>query len=333
LVAKPVSAAVFSTLLSPFDRELAAVKAVAVGVSGGPDSLALAYLLAAWAEPRGIMVHALTVDHALRAGSAAEAKAVACVLKPLNITHNILKWGGRKPKTRIMESARAARYKLMAEYCSRHEIKHLFLAHHMDDQAETFLLRLAAGSGLDGLAGMKPLSRHRELSIIRPFLSVSKDQLITTCRHNKLPFIKDPSNSLDRYARPRLRKTWQALSSEGLTSKRLVVTASRLARAQKSLDEITDIEYKNSLIEFNSKRSVFKLSRFNVLVEEVQFRVLVKAVKALRPDQNYMPRMEKIEALFADLISPEPFRKRTLGGLIFERNDRRDSLTILIEKP
>ena len=333
MAAKPVTLAGFSTIVDSLAVATDSVKAVAVGFSGGPDSTALAYLLAVWAAPRGIAVHALSVDHGLRKGSAAEAKASGRVLKPYGVVHQILRWAGRKPKTRIMEEARKARYRLMTDYCVRHGIRHLFLAHHMDDQAETFLIRLAAGSGLDGLAGMKPVSHYHDILLLRPFLDTAKEDLVATCRAHKLAFVKDPSNSRDRFARPRLRKARAVLEEEGLTSKRLAVTAMRLARAQKSLDQLAEKEYKNSIINKNSKRTVFKLSEFNGLVEEVRFRVLVRAIRDLRPGADYMPRMEKIEALFSDLISPGVFRKRTLGGLIFERDDRKDTLSIFVEKP
>ncbi|MCC7305428.1 MAG: tRNA lysidine(34) synthetase TilS [Alphaproteobacteria bacterium] len=295
-------------------------KRVAVALSGGPDSMALACLLAEWGAANGVEVHALTVDHGLRKESAKEAKQVAAWVKGWPVKHKILKWTGRKPKTRLMEEARAARYLLMVEYCRGQKIKYLFLAHHQDDQAETFLLRLAAGSGLDGLAGMKPVQDTAHgIILLRPFLKVSKEDLILTCHFKKISYVKDPSNETERFARPRLRKARKVLEEEGLSSKRLAVTAARLARAQKALDGIADKSFKTITLENNTKRIVLNDKLWLALPEEVALRVLIKAMELLRPEARYRPRMEKIEDLFGDLFSPGPFRKRTLGGLVFKR--------------
>lgn len=350
--AKPLKLVELSNLLDAgFSNFLADQKAVAVAVSGGPDSMALTKLLSLWAVKKNIRVHALTVDHGLRPESASEAKRVAKSLAGMEgVTHAVLRWKGRKPKTRIMEEARRVRYELLAGYCAGKKIKNLFLAHHQDDQAETFLLRLAAGSGLDGLAGMKAIqpyfsSTHslppsrggikgggETLILLRPLLTISKAQLIAACKHYKVPFVKDPTNNSERFARPRLRKLWAVLEAEGLSSKRLAVTAARLGRAQKSLDEIAEKYFRDCILSKNPKRIVLNNNEFKVLAEEVRFRVLQKAIRALRPKADYLPRMEKIEALFADLSRPGPFRKRTLGGLIFERDERKGFLSVSVEK-
>ncbi|MCB1721002.1 MAG: tRNA lysidine(34) synthetase TilS, partial [Alphaproteobacteria bacterium] len=111
---------------------------IAVAVSGGPDSMALCWLLSRWAVERGVKIHVLTVDHGLRPEAAEEAIQVGAWLGGWSqqVEHHILRW--KTPAdTAIQEEARKARYGLMAEYCRVHDIRHLFLAHHRDDQAET----------------------------------------------------------------------------------------------------------------------------------------------------------------------------------------------------
>ena len=248
-----------------------------------------------------------------------------------NVTHAILAWKGKKPTSRVMEEARGARYRLMAACCAKRKIKHLFLAHHQNDQAETFLFRLAKGSGLDGLAGMKRVQAYEGLIFARPFLDVPKDRLIATCKNYGVKYINDPSNEAERFARPRLRKAQKVLEAEGLTSKRLAQTAARLERARKTLYYISEKSFKGNALEKNTKRIVLNKAAFEADYEEIGFRILIQAIKYLRPDEDYLPRMEKIENLLSDILKPETFRKRTLGGLIFERDDRKKTVKISIE--
>ena len=187
----------FSNLLiAGFSDALCDVPGVAVGVSGGPDSMALAWLLSQISKtnPGSPPIHALTVDHGLRTESAAEAAQVGVWVSGWpGLTHHVLRWE-QGADTRIQEEARRARYDLMAEYCRARDIRHLFLAHHMDDQAETVLFRLAKGSGLDGLAGMKPWQERGDIVLLRPLLEIPKERLLETCASESIPFVKDPSN-------------------------------------------------------------------------------------------------------------------------------------------
>jgi len=155
--AAPLDASGFARLmasLGPFES----APRIAVAVSGGADSLALALLAADWAAAQGGKAVALTVDHGLRPEAAAEARQVRRWLADCGISHFILAWRGPRSGADVQAAARAARYRLMGEWCARRGILHLLLAHHRDDQAETVLLRLARGSGLEGLAAMAPVS-------------------------------------------------------------------------------------------------------------------------------------------------------------------------------
>src|SRR5579859_7234462 len=118
---------------------------IAIAVSGGPDSLALTILADRWARERGGSAVALTVDHRLRPESAEEADTVGCWLAARGIAHTALVWDGPKPATGIQEAARAARYRLLAEWCAVEGCLHLLTAHQREDQAETHLIRQRAG--------------------------------------------------------------------------------------------------------------------------------------------------------------------------------------------
>jgi tRNA(Ile)-lysidine synthase len=150
---------------------------LAVAVSGGADSLSLALFAAAWARKRGGCASALTVDHGLRPEAAAEARRVGRWLRARGIEHRIIAWRGTKPAANIQAAARAARYGLLSAWCARHGVLHLLLAHHADDQAETYLMRLARGSGVDGLAAMAPVHELPSVRVLRPLLDVPRARL------------------------------------------------------------------------------------------------------------------------------------------------------------
>ena len=301
----------------------------AVAVSGGPDSMALAHMLSVWAKANDKTLFAMTVDHGLRPEAAEEARQVASWAASQDIAHVILEWRGEKPESGIMEAAREARYALMAEYCKQHDVKTIFVAHHQDDQAETFLIRLAKGSGLDGLAAMGATHIYNDLQIARPLLDVSKEEIIGYCKQNDIPYIDDPSNRNEDYMRPRLRQSMEVLGEEGLTSKRLAMTAKRLGRARKALEDITN-QVCNSCIREESPNHV--IIDFDILrkqPEEIGLRVVQKLLEKMRTQAPYNVRMEKLEELFESLwCKPETFKPRTLGGYIFSLKEKQSRLHI-----
>jgi tRNA(Ile)-lysidine synthase len=193
----------------PFEKD----PLLAVAVSGGRDSMALALLAGAWVAPRGGRLLAFIVDHALRAGSAAEATAVRAVLGKEGIEAEILRWDGHKPQTGIQQAARAARYRLIFAACRHSGILHLLVGHHADDQAETISMRARRASGPDGLAGMAALVEHRDLRLLRPLLGVSRERLTATLQARGISWVEDASNSDLRFERARLRATGELRGS------------------------------------------------------------------------------------------------------------------------
>ena len=178
---------------------------VAVAVSGGPDSLALALLTDRWARARGGEICALTVDHRLRPESGIEARTVHAWLSARSIRHEVLTRAGDKPQTGIQAAARAARYRLLAGWCREHGCLHLLTAHHREDQIETHLIRRRARSGPDGLAGMSAVRELADCRLLRPLLGVSSARLRALLETERQPFISDPSNLDLTFERARLR--------------------------------------------------------------------------------------------------------------------------------
>lgn len=331
LGALPITDDEFSSLMSALPS-MGHERAMAVAVSGGADSMALLWLLSHWAAGRGIKILALSVDHGLRPGSREEALQVAQWVKTWpGVAHTLLSWEGEKPQTRIMEEARAARYALLLDFLKNKPVRFLFTAHHLDDQAETFLIRLCKGSGLDGLAGMRGVSlpqRGAAVSILRPLLSVEKERLIATCRHNAIPYVDDPSNLSARFLRPRLRGVRSVLDKEGLSNKRLALTSARLNRAREALDFYAVRAFTQSVTERSETSIILNGALLQQEPEEVFLRVLLLCLKELGGEDGYGPRFEKVENLSRRLYLTQTRTRATLGGCLFTYTPKNSILKV-----
>jgi tRNA(Ile)-lysidine synthase len=219
-----------------------AAPAIVLAVSGGPDSVALMWLAARWRRTlaRGPRLVAVTVDHGLRAEAKAEARDVKRLARALDLPHRTMRWTGAKPKTGLPAAARAARYRLLAQAARASGATHILTAHTRDDQAETLLMRLLRGSGIAGLAAMARQSERDGVLLARPFLHVSKSQLIATLKKAKLGFADDPTNRDLNFARPRIRTLMPVLAAEGGDTRNLARLASRLARANQAVEVLVD---------------------------------------------------------------------------------------------
>ena len=324
--ASPVADGELEALLAP----LAGFERVLIAVSGGPDSSALLHLSARWRALRGHgpELLAATVDHALRAESAQEAAAVAALAAQLGVSHQILRWDGAKPVRGIQEAARGARYALLTEAARAAGAGAIVLAHTLDDQAETVLFRLARGSGLAGLAGMRALSDRDGLALVRPLLDVPKTRLVATLAAVGLPFAEDPSNLDLRFARPRLRTLAPGLAREGLDARRLAVLARRMARADAALEQAADaaeaVLDRPAAGEGGVVAMVVAMDAagFAALPGEVALRLLGRAIDRVGTEGPV--ELAKLESLMdalsaADAAAGGPFR-RTLAGALVSRH-------------
>ena len=313
---------------------------VAVAVSGGPDSMALLALTHEWALAHGKHVHAMTVDHALRAESAREAAQVGIWITAHfpGVTHEILRRDADTiTPTRLQEQAREDRYELMRAACARAGIVHLLLAHHRDDQAETFLFRLCKGSGLDGLAAMKHQSERDGLSLLRPLLGVDKARLAGTCVAYGVPYVKDPSNKNDKFARVRLRQLKDALSREGLSARRLAVTAERMARAREALEFYAAQAWDATHVA-DAECLTFDWRALCAYPADIRVRVLMRALEMAVPSAHgYGPRLDQVESLaleiFPESVDGDGFTRTTRHQCLIERSAARNVLVIRAEKP
>ncbi len=300
---------------SPADRS-------AVAVSGGGDSLALMHLMAGWAAENSAPASAvLTVDHGLRVESGDESLKVKAWAEAAGLTAVILKWDDPKPATGIEQRARAARYRLMGEWCVRNGIKRLLIGHTSDDLAENFLLRLGRGSGLDGLAAMAPcgpmpLKGLHSLQLLRPLLEISRAELRSYLLRRGVTWLDDPMNEDDAFVRVRVRKMMPALNEAGISPARIVAASRHLARARVALDSATD-EFLARYGQFLPDGAALDAIALAALPREIAFRALAKALMRVA-GRDYRPRFERFERLFLALVTPG-FRRHTLAGCCIGR--------------
>lgn len=272
-----------------------------VAVSGGSDSLAMMYLLRDWAEIGGPTVHAVTVDHGLRAESAEEARQVAAHAARLGISHDCLLWEGWDGSGNLSDQARRARYRLLAEWAEDRAISHVVVAHTADDQAETFLMRLAREAGVDGLSAMAPERRLGRVKFCRPALRVTREELRDVLRARGVEWIDDPSNEDESYERVRARKVMAALAPLGLSAGALTTVAHHMSEVRKTLYWYVFLAARD-LVSFEAGDMLIARKTFRTLQREVSRRLMQSALKWIS-NAEYGPRGRAMELLMEGLRS------------------------------
>jgi tRNA(Ile)-lysidine synthase len=317
------------------------VPAIVLAVSGGPDSIALMWLAARWRRnlARGPRLVAVTVDHGLRAEAACEARDVKRLARALDLPHRTMRWTGAKPKTGLPAAARAARYRLLTEAARTSGATHIFTAHTRDDQAETLLMRMLRGSGIAGLAAMARHSERDGVLLARPFLHISKSQIVATLKKAKVGFADDPTNSDMNFTRPRLRALMPVLAAEGGDARNLARLASRLARANAAVEVLADGadrylalrdgQASRSGFDGTSAFKIFDFKAFAAIPEEVRVRLLQRAIDRLGHEGP--AELGKVETLLSALdqagarktAGVKPKLRQTLAGALVSLVDGR----------
>ena len=302
-------------------------KNFAIAVSGGSDSLCLAYLGKIYKSEFKSKIHFLIVNHKIRSESKREAIKVKKILNTKGIKSKILNWNGEIPRSNIQKKARNIRYSLISKYCVKNKIKYLLTAHHMDDQIENFFIRLFRGSGLTGLSSMSETFNYsNNLKIIRPLLDYKKEDLkYITLKYFK-NYIRDPSNDNERYLRVKIRKQRKNLDKEGLDTGKIIRSINNLVLANKALTF-----YKNKAlhkhVSFSSKKKcVINTKILSEEPDEIIFKSFAD-IFSLIGGSYYPPRSKKIVDLI-NRIKRKKYKKSTLGGCIIDKKDG----SILISK-
>ena len=317
-----------SETFKEFSNSLNIEENLAVAVSGGPDSLALAFLVKCYSLKNKIRVKYFIVDHKLRKESLLEAKTIKDMLKKIDIDCKILPWNGKKPSKNIQAIARDKRYSLLVKECNKNDIRYLLLGHHVNDLLENFLIRLVRGSGLNGLISFNKNTKYKDqkLAILRPLLDIEKKDLIYVTKKVFNFFIKDPSNINKEFKRTRIRNLLQSLEKEGLDKKKLILTINNLKDSDRSIKFYLDKNLNENAI-FLKKKNIYILNQnFFDQSHEIIFRSLTKIIQRLGK-KNYPVRGKSLNQLIKE-INAKSFSKVTLGGCFIDRINE----TILISK-
>ncbi len=286
-----------------------------VAVSGGGDSVALLLLMDCWRRATGRGLAVATVDHGLRPESAAEAAEVAALAARLGLCHDTLRWRRTGEGGNLQDRARQARRALLAEWARGRGIGAVALGHTLDDQAETVLLRLARGSGVDGLAAMAPVSEGAGVVWLRPLLAVRRDGLRDYLAARGEGWAEDPSNEDQRFDRVRLRRLMPELAALGLTAERLAGTAERMGTARAAL----------SAAVLDAARRIARPSELGevyldpaglaALPDELRHRLLAASLMWVAREA-YRPRLAMLAELDADVAAGLSGGGRTLHGCV-----------------
>ena len=299
---------------------------LAVAISGGPDSMALAFLSSKLMDEKKLKVYFLLVDHGIRKNSGNEAQKVKSLLKKRGIDLKILK-NKKKFSANIQKNARDLRYGLLIKFCKKNKVKRLLTAHHKDDQVETFLIRLSRGSGVEGLSAMSQSTNlDYGIKLIRPFLDFNKKQLEYISKKVFKKTIKDPSNKNKKFLRTNIRELTNILEERGLNFDQIIRSIENISSTKEAINFYVNRSLKK-FVKFKKRETILDLRMFRKEPREVKFKIINRIVRK-RASSYYPPRSKKIINLISRFESKNQ-KKCTLGGCIFER--RKNSLYVTRE--
>jgi tRNA(Ile)-lysidine synthase len=292
-------------------------KKILIALSGGIDSLCLSLALQESLAKYGIELHNVTINHNLRSNSATEALTLNKLMLKLGFKHKIIDWQHQKEIANNIENkARIARYNLLKSYATEHNIKMIVTGHHLDDQVETFFMRLIRGSGIDGLAAMNMVTKlDNNLILFRPFLEISKSELKSYLIAKKQSWFEDETNKDSKFLRNKIRKFLYQIEDKQLLDNRIKQTTSHLKRAKDFLESYSE----EKLLEISNITNIaidVNYNKFITLHEEIALRILVKIFiklnnnlddKFIYADKKYIykPRFNNLYQLYNRIINLE----------------------------
>ena len=313
-------------LFQLFEKSFDIKRNFIVAVSGGPDSLALAFLSKLYSLKYNLNPRYIIIDHKLRKESNHEAKKIKEILQNFSIKSKIITWRGKKPNSNIQSIARKKRYELLFNECKKFRINNLVLAHHMGDYYENFFIRLVRGSGLKGLVSLEKNTKIKNINIIRPLLEFKKEDLIFISLKIFNFFINDPSNKDTKYTRIRIRKLIEQLKKDGLNEEKLLLTIKNLRYSNQAILFYV-IQNKKINSFYDKKRNqLFLNEHFFNHPHEIVFRSLSESIQFIGNTVNFS-RGKKIDKIIRE-IKEKTLKKQTLGGCIIKKVNQ----TVILSK-
>ena len=296
-----------------------------VAVSGGADSLALAFLTKVYALKKNLNPRYFIVDHKLRKESTYEAYKVKKILKSLKINSQVLTWKGKKPVSNIQSLARSKRYELLFLKCKKLKISNLVLGHHIDDVIENFFLRMARGSGLKGLVSLGTNTQIENINLIRPLIEFDKRDLIFLSKFIFNFYVDDPTNDDIKFNRIKVRNLIKRFEDFGLDKKKFQLTIENLKKSDQSIKFYVEKNKKeNSIFNYRKNELILKDNFFDNSYEVI-FRSLSDLIHLVGKKPNFV-RGKKIENIL-NKIKEQKLRKETLGGCVIKMGNHTVILT------
>ena len=305
-----------SYIFKKFEKSLSINQDFLVAVSGGPDSLALAFLSKIYSIKNRLNAKFIIIDHKLRPESTQEARLIKQVLKKYLIPIEISTWQGKKPVKNIQSIARKKRYDLLSKKCDEYKINNILTGHHQDDLFENFFIRLTRGSGLKGLISLDKIRSIGNKNLYRPLLNQKKEDLVFLSKEVFNFFVNDPSNKEEKFLRIRIRKLLKELEKDGLNKTKFLKTIQNLKRSNLVVDFYFKDNLKKNCLLLSDTKSVLN-KKFFEQPYEVTFRGLSEVIKIIGKKENYV-RGKKIDQTIKN-IENNKLNIATLGGCILKK--------------
>ena len=286
---------------------------IAVGVSGGPDSMGLTYLLHKWVKSKRGKLFALIFNHRIRNNSDDESFQVQDMLnKMTNIQTIIIKPHQGLLIKKSMSNARINRFRGLINFCNKNNIAHLFLGHHLDDNLETFLIRKINGSNLEGLRSIEKITYYKNIQILRPLIEVSKTSILKFNKKNKINYLNDPSNKNINYTRVKVRnflenKNFQKIVKKDFLSLKKKIPNYKIMIWELFLTILHEVNLNKVQIRFD------QIIKFDRLIIEKHVSLILKFLK-----RNNLTKSLKIN-IFIDSIKSPGFKIFNLSGVIIQK--------------
>ena len=313
-------------LFKIFERNFNLNDPFIVAVSGGPDSMALAFLAKVYSIKNNLKSEYLIVDHKLRKQSTNEAKKVKKILNNFNINANILTWKGKKPSKNIQSLARKKRYELLFSKCNKLGIQNLVVGHHQDDVYENFFIRMIRGSGLKGLVSLEKNTRINSINLIRPLLDFEKKDLEFISKQVFNFFVNDPSNENVIFKRVEIRNIISEFKESGLNKDKLFLTLKNLRSSNKALKFYVQLNKEQNSFFHKDKAELILNDNFFKHPYEIVFRSLSDSLQLIG-NKYYFARGKKIDYILKK-IQKKTLRKETLAGCVIKKVNH----TVIITK-
>ena len=288
-----------------------------VAVSGGPDSLALAFLSKIYSIKKNLKVKFYIIDHKLRPESTSEAKYVKKILNKFQIKTEILYWQGIKPNSNIQSLARTKRFELLISKCKKLGVTNILLGHHQEDLIENFFIRILRGSGLKGLISLSRKTKLQNVTILRPLINQKKEDLVFISKKVFDFYVKDPTNNDEKFQRVRIRKLLKGLKNDGLDQKKFIKTIENLKKSNDVVNYYVKKNLENNSFFSHKKKHLILNDKFFKQPHEVVFRSLADSLNFVSK-KYYSVRGKKIDKIIKE-IQKTSFSRSTLGSCLIEK--------------